>query len=217
MDNRKLKRGGFYFYENQPYVSVTNVLKVLDKPALRYWFGKEVYWAMVNNPDLDEKSALNAPYKTSGKAKNRGSTVHGLVETFQKTGKVETADPEYQGYAEAFNKWVHEYNARIREHEKTVINKLGRYAGTLDILGEVAGKNVILDIKTGKDIYPEAGLQLSAYKHCDNVEAEAIGVVLLQPTGNYKFEWMDDDFDIFLACKKIWEWQNRELLQKLSM
>ena len=44
-NNKNLRRGGFYWIDNKPYVSVTKVLEVLDKPALRYWFGKEVYYA----------------------------------------------------------------------------------------------------------------------------------------------------------------------------
>jgi hypothetical protein len=53
------RRGGFYWHtDGRPYISVTTVLSVIDKPALRYWFGKEVYRAMVVNPTLGEKEAL---------------------------------------------------------------------------------------------------------------------------------------------------------------
>ena len=215
MDLKKTKRGSFYWHQNQPYASVTNVLKVIDKPALRYWFGKEVYWAVVNEPSIELKAALNAPWKSSGSAKARGTAVHKIVEDFTVTGKVEVPQ-KYRGYASAFRKWVQEYNADLMEREKTIFNHAEKYAGTLDLLVNINNTPAIIDIKTGKDIYPESGLQLSAYLHGENVMAERIGVCLLQEDGNYKFEWMKDNFPIFLHAKKLWEWANEEDLLKVN-
>ena len=59
------KRGGLYFKEGKPYLAVTEALKIIDKPALRYWFGQQVYYAMVANPSLNESEALASPYKVS--------------------------------------------------------------------------------------------------------------------------------------------------------
>ena len=69
-DQRNDRRGGFYWVDNKPYVSVTTALSVIDKPALRYWFGKQVYLAMTKDPTLNEKAALSAPYQMSDKAKS---------------------------------------------------------------------------------------------------------------------------------------------------
>lgn len=211
------KRGSFYWYQGKPYASVTNILKVIDKPALRYWFGREVYWAFVNQPNLTEQEALAAPYRTSDRAKARGTTVHSIVEAFKKTGGVLTeVAPEFKGYATGFNRWVSEYNANIIENEKSVFNHDYQYAGTLDMLAHVGDHHCIIDIKTGKDIYGEAGLQLSAYKHTEGTEVDSIGVLLLQPEGTYKFQWMKDEFDAFLAAKKLWEWANGDMLSKIK-
>lgn len=216
-DKRRTRRGGFYWHKDRPLVSVTNVLKIIDKPALRYWFGQQVYWAMVKNPDLGEKEALNSPWKTSGKAKSRGTAVHNIVETWKTTGDLVTDAPEdYKGYARGFEKWVNEYNAKVLEHEKTVINLKEKYAGTLDLLTEINNTRAIIDVKTGKDIYPEAGLQLSAYLHGENVEAERIGVLLLQESGKYKFQWVDDDYEVFLHAKALWEWNNQSTLNSVN-
>lgn len=221
-DKRNARRGGFYFHQKTPYVSVTNVLKIIDKPALRYWFGREVYWAMINNPDMGEKEALSAPWKTSGKAKSRGSTVHSIIESYKHTGDIITDTPEeFKGYAKAFERFVREYDIKVLEHEKTVLNHEYKYAGTLDMLIEVntraGSKLAILDAKTGKDIYPESALQLSAYKHANlGVDVDRIGVILLQDDGNYKFAWQEDQFDAFLAAQQLWVWANKDTCDKVN-
>ena len=75
-NQKEFKRGGFYWIEDKPFVSVTNILKIIDKPALRRWVGKEVYLAMVKDPTISEAEALSAPYKKSEKASLRGKAIH---------------------------------------------------------------------------------------------------------------------------------------------
>lgn len=213
-DYRSLKRGGFYWEESKPFLSVTTILKVIDKPALRYWFGQQVYWAVVKNPGMNEKEALAAPWQTSGKARNRGTVVHDLVENYTNHQDMIKGTPsDYQGYANAFMSWINDHSPVIEQHEVTVLNRKHRYAGTLDMLATLKdNRKVIVDIKTGKDIYPEAFLQLSAYLHCDGIEARDIAVCLLGEDGTYKFEYGVDQFDTFLAAKQLYEWQNKTTL-----
>lgn len=203
------KRGGFYFKDNKPYISVTKVLSVLDKPALRYWFGREVFRAMVVDPTLEEAVALAAPYKVSDTAKSRGTTIHSIVEAYQKSGAQITPPEEFKGYAEAFYSWINDYKMNILEHEKTVFDEDTKMAGTLDLLCKNNGDTWVIDVKTGKDIYDEAFLQVSAYMHM--VGAIRGGVLLLQENGKYKFAGCPDYFEYFVATKKIWEFVNREL------
>ena len=93
------------------------------------------------------------------------------------------------------------------------------YAGTLDIIGTVNGKGVwIIDVKTGKGIYPEAWLQLSAYKAAleeEGQEVDEIAVLLLKENGKYVFEKGEPNLEAFLACKTLWEWQNAELYAQM--
>ena len=211
-DKRHERRGGYYWVDGVPHVSVTNVLKVIDKPALRHWFGKEVYLAMVLDPSLDQKTALTAPYATSDKAKTRGTLVHSVIEAYKTTGeKIETVPEKYRGYVNAFYSYVKDNKLEILEVEKTVYNEKYGYAGTRDMKARIneRKKPWILDFKTGKDIYQETALQLSAYKHADDEDCR-LGVVLLKEDGKYKFQEMEDEFEAFLACKTLWEWQNRE-------
>jgi len=214
MNKKDQRRGGFYWVGDKPYLTVTTILKIIDKPALRYWFGKQVYLAMIQNPTLSEQEALSAPYKISDKAKSRGLTVHSIIEAYKKVGEFAVAE-EYKGYEDAFIKFMTDTKADILEQEKSVFSEEYRYAGTLDLLVEINGNRVVIDVKTGKDIYLEAYLQLSAYAHASNNNCE-IAVLLLQPNGNYKFEYGEKDLEAFLACKKIYERIHKEDLLKAN-
>jgi predicted RecB family nuclease len=181
---------------------------------------------MLANPNMTEKDALAAPYNTSEKAKDRGSTVHSIVEAFEHGNKLDTeAIPEeFQGYAKAFYRWVDQMKITILEHEQTIFSEKYKYAGTLDLLVTIGEdpRTYVIDVKTGKDIYAEAFMQISAYQ---NALAEAgkpiagVGVILLGKDGEYKFQATEETatkFKGFLACKQIWESLNEEMLKKVG-
>ncbi|HEC64616.1 hypothetical protein LCGC14_2779260 [marine sediment metagenome] len=219
------RRGGFYWQQNpkKPYVSVTNILNVISKPALQYWFGKKVYWAMVQEPTLEEKAALAAPYKENTDAKIRGTAVHSIVEHYKHTREyIETIPDKYQGYAKAFYNWVKDNDIEIMEHERTVWSQKYKYAGTLDMLvkNKQSGRIFIIDVKTGKDIYPESFLQLSAYEQGlkeENIEIDSLAVLLLKEDGKSKFAEGESDLEAFLAAKRLWEWRNPELMEIVNI
>ena len=220
------RRGGFYWQNGEPYLSVTTILQIINKPALMYWFGKEVYYAMLKDPTIDEKTALQAPYKTSGKAKQRGTTVHSIVEAFKSTEKrIENIPMHYRDYAMAFYDFMQDFNIEILEKEKSLISEKHKIGGTLDMYARVGKKKMIIDVKTGKGIYQETGLQMSAYANMYRElgkEVEEIAVLLLitgkngRPTGKYKFQTMRENFDAFIACKKLYSYINREKLLKVG-
>lgn len=80
-------------------------------------------------------------------------------------------------YFEGFKLWVVKFEPKFIHSETTVWNKGEKYAGTLDLIAELPhfqlpgekepGCIAILDAKSGKGIYPEVGLQLSAYARAE--------------------------------------------------
>lgn len=220
------RRGGFYFDGTTPYLSTTEILKIIAKPAIAYWMGREVYRAMIKDPSMDEKTALSMPYMTTDSAKTRGKTVHSIVEAYKTTGEViSTVPDEFKGYATAFYQFMKDHNVGIIEQEKTVFDKENMVAGTLDMYNKIGGSLHITDVKTGKDIYDEVRLQLSSYakmQRDSGKQVDEISVLLLEtgqdglPTGKYKFQTLEEDFDAFLACKKLYTWQNKEKLLKIG-
>lgn len=225
-DKRQTRRGGFYWQKDVPYLSVTEILKTIDKPALRYWFGQQVYYAMLKDPTLNEKDALSAPYKTSGSAKQRGSTIHSLVEAYKNTGaRIEFVPEDLQGYATAFYDFMENVKPELLEQEKTVISEEHKVAGTLDAYMKIGDQYLVVDVKTGKGIYPESELQLSAYAHMlreTDTRVDGIAVLLLEtgendkPTGKYVFKMGTERFDIFLALHKVYCWNNESKLLKVG-
>lgn len=227
MTKVKDRRGGLYFKYNKAYLSVTEIInKVLDKPSLRYWFGQQVYLATIKDPSIDEKEALSAPYKVSNKAKDRGSTIHSIVEAYKETGEIIDKIPDdYKGYAQAFYDFMNTFDIKILEQEKTIFSNKHMIAGTLDIFAKIKDKQYIIDVKTGKDIYQEAGLQLSAYAEImreNGYVVDDIAVLLLEtgkdglPTGKYKFQTMTDDFETFNALKRVYIYLNKDRLITLG-
>lgn len=214
------KRGAFYFDDKIPYVSVTNILKVIDKPAIRYWYGKQIYFAMLADPTLNEAEAMASPYKVSDKAKSRGSTVHSLIEALKGGAKIGEVPEEFAGYKKAFESWMEDIKPEIIENEKTVINKLDKYAGTLDMLAKVGGKLHVVDFKTSKtgETYMEAELQVSAYaKALGNIEGAII--VGLGENGKYTHKnvvEMDRLYKAFIACRDLWYFLNKEDSEKVG-
>lgn len=221
-DLKSSRRGGCYWVEQKPYISVTNILSVLDKPALRIWTGQCVYRAMIANPGLSESEALKAPYHISGLAKNRGTNVHDLTENFVDTDAyIESLSEDMRGYGIAYRNWIHDFSPIIITQEETVFSEENTYAGTLDMrikFGEKS-ESIIVDKKTGQDLYPEVQLQLSAYKQCFEEKGEHVGMaaLLLKPDGTYKFERYNNFLiNEFLACKTLYEWKNKKLMDEVS-
>ena len=219
-----------YWVNDKAYPSVTQILTIIDKPALRYWFGKQVYEAMAVNPNLTEQEALATPYKLRDSAKDRGTAVHDIVEAWENTGKVVGLEGPFKGYAQAFQLWIDSNQIKLVEHERTVISEKYRFAGTLDLLVTINGFKLptLIDIKTGKDLYPEVHLQLSAYEQAlletgyeidgkKLTTLEGTGALLLMEDGTYKFEVGKDKFKEFLACKTIWEGLNEDLMAKADL
>lgn len=226
MNQTDLRRGGMYWKDGIPYLSVTEVLKIINKPQLMYWFGREVYRAMVVDPTMDERTALAKPYETSDNAKSRGTTIHSIVEAYKTTGeRIQDVAEPYRGYAEAFYQFMKDHDVQIIEQEKTLFDPVEKLAGTMDMYCQIGDSYIILDVKTGKEIYKEATLQLSAYAHMmrqEGKEVKEIAILLLEtgdngrPTGKYKFQTCVENFDAFKAAKDLYCWTETERLLKLG-
>jgi len=214
-DLKNKRRGGFYWVDKTPYVSVTNVLGIIDKPQLRYWYGKQVYLAMVKDPTLGEKEALSAPYTTSRKAMDRGTTVHSIIEAHKHTGEVIESIPlEFRGFAKGYYDWFNTIKPEIVQNEKTVVSRKYKYAGTLDILMRLNGKLYVLDIKTSKDgaVYDEVELQTSAYINAlreEGLEIEGGYALGIGEKGKTTFKGLDYNINTFLHMQAIWLWKNK--------
>jgi hypothetical protein len=97
-------------------------------------------------------------------ARQRGTAVHVACHLWNSGDLDEaTVDERIAGYLDGWRRAVSELGLVVKESEKLVYSKTYSFAGTVDVVAELGGKNCIIDIKTG-DPGRIAGVQLAGYE-----------------------------------------------------
>ena len=216
-------------FDSGPLPSVTGILNIVDKSgALVGWAKRETAACAVRNLDMlaamrqagGDVAAVNwlkaIPDYQRDTAADIGTRVHALAESTAKGIPVTPTDEE-RPFLAAFQRFLDEWQPRYLATEEMVASLTHRYAGTLDAIVRRCFDQelVIVDYKTGREIYPEVGLQLAAYARGEfmglpdgserRLPEIGVGAVLhLTPTG-YEFRRVRIDdllYRIFLhACE----------------
>lgn len=166
-----------YTYAGQTYPGVTSILKVIDKSdALMAWAARNTAEAAVSQIDhlaslleaVGPEGVVKALTSRSSwkrdEAAQLGTDVHALADRVA-NGEPDLIVPEnvrkhVHGYAE----WWASSGWTVRTTEAFILQPDHGYGGTLDLLcRDRDGRTVLADIKTGKGVYSEAVLQLTAY------------------------------------------------------
>jgi hypothetical protein len=209
--------------------SVTNVLGVLNKPALPRWAAKVVAEQAVamraSLPNLDPTEAVDmlkaAPWRSSSRAANRGTTIHAYLEARLNHLEPEILDGEARQYQQAADEWLDYWAPDVIATELTVFD--AEYAGTGDLWCRIGEDVCILDFKTSKAIYPEAALQLAALWGCrDTAEGYAPHYFETGPNALYVVRIGMDRFETkqvadpeaclsaFRSLLEVWQWQQQK-------
>ena len=208
--------------------SVTNVLQALSKPALPRWAARTVAeqaWTLresIAKLERDEAVDLlkGAPWRSSTRAASRGTNVHTLIEAMQIAEQWEDVhvDEVTAPYAVQVEKFLTTHDVQTHFTEVTLFGD--GYAGTCDFVGTIDGKYVFADWKTGKDLYPEVALQLSALKHArlrvsddeahtlDTIPFPDALVAVLFTEKGFKVREVADCYGTFRSLLDVWHWQN---------
>ncbi len=166
-------------------LSVTTLIKsIAQPPGLVTWLDKKLIRAAVEAYDKtkDEEHAISAGLKSrwaSSEDADFGSSVHLLTEQadLKHLGLLDKISPvgdmrRASGFLRQWEKTRDAFQIQILAVETTLVNtKLG-YAGTADrivIVPSVSQEPIVLDIKSGKSIYPDVALQCSALANCDKI------------------------------------------------
>ena len=190
-DRKQTARGRFYEIEGVEYVSVTNVLSVISKPALINWAAKverdmvievsgSLYRDLHGTPKMTEAQWITTIESRLGKEKAHrkeivkaaelGSQAHALIEWTirKKMGQEVGPCPKIEDKAlwafMAWEDWAKSVDFKPLLVEQVVYSETFGYAGTLDLFAEVKGVPTVCDWKTGKAVYAEAHLQNAAYR-----------------------------------------------------
>ena len=178
------------------WVARTNYAKALEM------FSK----ALKNKEKLDKEKidtilsyAKDEYTRTSEDAKDIGKIVHNLIETDVKAQidgreidfKADYDEKVLKGFF-AFKDWEKDVGVKWLESEQTVCQLDGLpYAGTLDLIGEIDGKIIVIDVKTSSGFYDDMILQVASYRNARE-----------QMDGKYKVRDSQGEIHIF-KVKKI--------------
>jgi len=194
-----------YAWAGRAYPSVTAVINGgVPKPFLARWAAKAAAeYAVAHLDHLAQlpagqavREVKRAPWEQSGAAAGLGDAVHAAVEAHA-TGQPRPELPaEAAPYLEGFDRFAAEHRPSFVLAERTVYSRRYGYAGTFDAIATLPGMGVVLlDVKTGRRVYPEACLQLAAYAAAEFVgdpdgrtehpmpELDAGAVLHLRPGG----------------------------------
>ena len=210
------------------YPRVTSVLGVLRKEGLERWFKNNT----AEFCDVESK-----------KGKEIGTIIHKAIQNNieQNSVQIETEYPnEVQNALKSFFKFKKENpELKLKKAEMSVISEKHGYLGTLDCIGSVGNKLVIIDWKTGtcnvgkvskggysKEVdipptYPEHEYQVcayvKAYNETENKEvSECKVLVLAKDKVSYNLlgigsKKIDEIFEnVFLPCLSIYKHQLKE-------
>jgi len=207
--------------------SVTTILGLVDKPALIQWAAdRTLDWAIENVSLLfvkDEEGAKRwGRYRWADARDERaevGTGIHETIESIHTGGwNYPALDDEQQRIMKQWEKLNERYIITPHLSEFTVWGGLrldnGHWAGTGDGLWDITDtqtgivyENVVIDLKTSKNIWPEHWLQLSALRHADVVmrkkdDGEWVEDVLPEGDGTAIIHLREDKFQVLIETDK---------------
>lgn len=178
-----------YHVSGVAHMSVTKILDMLDKPALKYWAANCEREACADAAEdflrrgdggsiRDALERVKHAFRRYQKAaKDIGSEAHEAIEFILKQrlkpipGAVApTISNTAQYVLSAWRRWDEEFDFKPLGVEQNLFHTKSRVAGRLDFLAEVpkhpllAGRFVISDWTAGKEIYKEKILQVNTYR-----------------------------------------------------
>jgi hypothetical protein len=223
--NFPVRRNGIYYLgEGREYPSVTEVLRVINKP-LTQWAARTAASLVLADPftyNTAEKAAAGI-YAQRDEAATRGTLVHGAIASHF-AGQDHLVPEDLRGYYRAFSAWMNSTKCDLIYSETICFSDTHRYAGTLDLMVAISNEPYIVDFKTSRSVYPEYLLQVAAYCHAEGiwVNGKSIPmpdvpihgmVVLLQKTGDYVVRRVQNSeraFAAFVAARELYDYMREE-------
>jgi hypothetical protein len=161
-----------------PVARVTSILDAIGKPALVPWAAKVTaeyavdHWQELADETISNRLARisRAHHDAKTRAAAAGTTVHGFGERLVAGHPVSPPD-ELRGMVEAYARFLDEWRIEPVAIETPVaFTGPAPYAGRADLWATIGARDngrALVDLKTGKGVYPETCLQLAGYLGCD--------------------------------------------------
>ena len=217
------------------FPSVTNVLGVINKPALAPWARnaalESVQTALLARAGMTESittewvaevidQARQTPDFKRDQAAGFGTQAHELLDQVIQ-GLEPEVPPELEPVINNFQAWRASSGMDIQLTEAMVYSEKHRYAGSADAIAYRDGKLIVLDWKTGNGIYPEYGLQVAAYANAlEEMTGEPVGEAWTVRLGRTDLDFesqrvvdLDRAFISFRAALYLWRSFQGNLMQ----
>jgi hypothetical protein len=196
-----------YRLNGQRLQSVTTILGQIDKsrPLLLWaknlsriffkkFIGKKISY------DVIEEGISQFEVKRD-EASDHGTLVHDWITNFITATLLGTDKPKFDTNMpnevllgiRGFLNWYNSHKVEFLKSENLIYSKKFGYVGKFDVHMIVDGRHTLGDFKTGKTIYPEALLQLSAYH---NALREEFPKVKVQDYSILHFNKEDGTFEV---------------------
>lgn len=210
------------------YPSATNVLGVLNKPALVWYVEEQMTRAVLANPqgkdepfDYYLNRMRDASKEVVTEAANLGTKIHAGIEDFYNTGDY---DKELIGYVSPAVNALDAADFTPIGQEVRVVNHEEGYAGTADLIGSTPShSSVVVDAKSRKSrkgkftVYSTDRMQLAAYwvAHFGAIhEGGRIGNLYISTSepGLAEMVWHDgieEHYQAFCNAAALWRYENR--------
>ncbi len=184
------------------YISVTQVLDYFKPPQLVNWIlrvGKR-------------ESGL-----VSRKALKFGTRVHGLIHEEFKTGayKLVPKDSlEVRNCMKAWEEFKDHYSPKIYDMEVEMTDTVYGLIGHRDMIVNIGGKPVLVDIKASSSIRENYWLQVNAYKYLSmDLGVHHVGILRFDKVlGTYEYKEQDYDpklKDVFYGLLEAYRFYNK--------
>ena len=177
------------------------------------------------------KAGKNYRAEWSAKA-NRGTRVHGHLESFLRGEDIDQQDDE-KGFVDALEAFIVDKQPTVIAQEQIVLSNRG-YGGRFDLLAEVGGEPALIDLKTGSAYPKEASLQMAAYRYADGIatydkdgnlatldpipEVAWCACLYVREDGTYdlvKYPANEEAFGIFCSLLEAYKWTRSDTMQSL--
>lgn len=216
--------GHRYELDGRDCPGVTTLIKHgIPNPKLMHWaaravaqhvydLGDDELLSKKHQPQQQTVSAWKSvPFKKAKEAAARGTDVHTFAEKLIKGLGVQV--PEHlAGYVQSAVDFMQTWRPAPIAIEAVVGNREHHYCGTVDLIADLPdGRRALMDYKTSRTgIYPEAALQLAAYRNAefmgengDETRLSTLGIncayaVWLRPDG-YDVIPLDTSPEVFNA------------------
>lgn len=204
----------FYRWQGRDLVSVTSARRMAGIPhGLHQWtLGKVIDRALDDLPALLERVRSGDPRELAAvrtflrraatderdRAAELGTAVHDAAAEGRALPDV---DPAVRPRLRQYLDWRAKSQAEILASEFQVFHLGAGYAGSADLLARFPDGSIdVVDLKTGKGIYPDHALQVMAYLMAefvgaDDVVNEEVTALLHQATGAAVLHLADDGWE----------------------